>query len=192
MGNDSLSTLSLLFGFFSGIGSVYLDEGLYSYIGVEERNLKFSNADDYFAHPMIKVKDCAIRVIRFSSFIGALIAYLVTPSVFQPGQGDDLATIIPSVTLAGLMVLVTVPPPNRNLGKPGSSKRKEKHQYDSNYTRAEKGSIFSSTWEMMASCMRFETIFLFWFIYMRATLISLIESSWMLMMFNVTGFHLES
>ena len=70
-----MSIISCLFG---GIGSIYVEEGLYAYLGIDEVDLRFSNSDDYFREPLIRKKTRAQQMMRFSSFIGALIAFTTT------------------------------------------------------------------------------------------------------------------
>lgn len=163
--DGALGAMSMIFGFLAGVGTIFVEEGLYAYLGVDEKQLSFSNADKYFEEDMIKMKGVTQSAMRFSSFLGTLIAFLVSPRFLTPGDGDTLATLIPSITLAGLMVILVAPPP-RNISK------KEKHANISNYKNA---SSLHAPWEMVRHCFIFETMYVFPFIFLYALYTGLIE-----------------
>ena len=64
---DCTSAMALLpfSGLFSGIGSVYVEEGLYSYFGFEDTKLEFENVDQYLASDMWKTRDLIAHAMRF-------------------------------------------------------------------------------------------------------------------------------
>jgi hypothetical protein len=64
---DHTSAMALLpfSGLFSGIGSVYVEEGLYSYFGFEDTKLEFENVDQYLASEMWITRDLIAHAMRF-------------------------------------------------------------------------------------------------------------------------------
>ncbi len=42
--------------FFAGIGTIFIEEGFYSYLGADLNEVKFNDADDLFASKHFKIK----------------------------------------------------------------------------------------------------------------------------------------
>ena len=83
VGGDLYAALMVPY-FFAGMGTVWLEQGYLAYLGFDEMlipmNVDGSCADIYFGNPLYKIRLHGEQLIRFSQFIGALLAFLLIPS----------------------------------------------------------------------------------------------------------------
>jgi hypothetical protein len=159
--------------FFAGIGTVYLEQGFFFYMGYDDMLIpmddSYKNADDFFGHPIYKIRWHCEQLIRFCSFLGALIAYQITPGFTtnqgRSGTGDMLFYLMPNLTLAGLMLLTVAPKPRYLTVQDASPEIRgheatRKYKYEGYRT----GRFWRQIYLMVTSIFKVDTLVLFGFI----------------------------
>ena len=117
-------------------------------------------------------------MIALAQFTGALITLLTMPNYLptdlRADSGELAFFMAPTFQIAGLMCLMAAPkPPKRTL----SYEDKEKFQFEYKYPGHKIQSFFGQTIHMLAQFFSFETLAVFPFVFVSATYVSEIESS---------------
>jgi hypothetical protein len=132
-------------------------------------------------------------MIKFSSLVGALIAFLTCPmelpTNLRADSGELTFFMAPVFQIAGLMCLIATPKPPRASLK--EKKGKERFLYEYKYPGDVVQSFFNQIVLMLSQFFSWEFLALFPFVFVSATYVSEIECSFQLYLMNIAGYHYD-